>query len=176
MTSSKVGTAGGGTASQVERRALTAERRRPVSQRGGGGGGGGGGRRTWAPAAQRHQRKHLQQLCIMGGVFDLLEHWSLSSESRRALMDTPYTHCQAERRQSKQLKEGSVQLYICDLLQEGLFSIYPNKCRNCVIFHDFGQMHLLESVSFPKDIGLKDLLLNQTETSSSSKEPIDTQF
>ena len=112
----------------------------------------------------------------MGGVFDLLEHWSLSSESRRALMDTPYTHCQAERRQSKQLKEGSVQLYICDLLQEGLFSIYPNKCRNCVIFHDFGHMHLLESVSFPKDIGLKDLLLNQTETSSSSKEPIDTQF
>ena len=91
-------------------------------------------------------------------------------------MDTPYTHCQAERRQSKQLKEGSVQLYICDLLQEGLFSIYPNKCRNCVIFHDFGHMHLLEGVSFPKDIGFKDLLLNQTETSSSSKEPIDTQF
>ena len=62
----------------------------------------------------------------MGGVFDLLEHWSLSSESRRALMDTPYTHCQAERRQSKQLKEGSVQLYICDLLQEGLFSTQTN--------------------------------------------------
>ena len=43
LTSSKVGTAGGGTASQVERRALTAERRRPVSRRGGGGRGGGGG-------------------------------------------------------------------------------------------------------------------------------------
>ena len=41
-------------------------------------------------------------------------------------MDTLHTHCKAQRHQSKQLKEGSVQLFICDLLQEGLFSTQTN--------------------------------------------------